>query len=136
MPKLGPEDVSVQVRLKDRLNDQLHRRLDHPVSNGGNAQWSFATSGFRDYHPPHRLWLMRLGTQFFPEAGQPLLQPCRLDYREGLSIHARRSVISPRQPVGMKQHIFHWHLTPSWRTELTGLNNLFRCPCCHRNTSQ
>jgi hypothetical protein len=51
-------------------------------------------------------WLIRLGTQFFPEAGQPLFQPSRLDHHESLSIHPRSSVIGPGQPLGMEQNLF------------------------------
>lgn len=48
---------------------------------------------------------IRLSTQFFPKAEQPLFQSCRLDHHEGLPIHPRRSLIGTHQPVSMEQNI-------------------------------
>src|ERR1035437_7135205 len=95
-----------QVRFENRLQHQLGRGLYHPVPYGRYPEWPLAASGLRDHHPSHRLWLIRLMAQFLPDAGQPLPQSPRFDFREALSIHPRRSLVGARQFVGMAQNVF------------------------------
>src|SRR5450755_3569199 len=59
----------------------------------------------RDFHPPHGLWCIRLGSKFIPDALQPFLQPCRLDSREALAIHSRRALIGLCQCICMVQDV-------------------------------
>src|SRR5258705_2384189 len=43
-----------EVRLEDRFQHDLGRRLGHPVPNRGNPQRPLTTSWFRDLHPTRR----------------------------------------------------------------------------------
>jgi hypothetical protein len=58
------ERVRRKVRLEERLQQQLRRRLDHPVSNVGNAQRPFPSVELRDVHPSHRSGSIPLRLQF------------------------------------------------------------------------
>src|SRR4029453_10579797 len=44
-----------EVRLEERLEDDLARLLDDPIANGRDAQWTRAPLRPRDLPPPHRL---------------------------------------------------------------------------------
>src|ERR1019366_5932980 len=99
-----------QVRFENRLQHQLGRSLYHPVPYGRYPERPLAASGLRDHHPSHRTQrvprLIRLMAQFLPDAGQPLPQTPRFDFREALSIHPGRSLVGARQFVGMAQNVF------------------------------
>ena len=59
----------------------------------------------RAHHPSHRLGLIRLGSQFRLDAGQPVLQPRRLDRREAHAIHAWRAPVGAHQVIRMAQDV-------------------------------
>ena len=48
--------IRIEVRFKDRLQNQLDGGLNHPVPYGRNPERPLPASGLRDHHPSHRLW--------------------------------------------------------------------------------
>src|SRR5215813_760030 len=59
-----PVAALLEVRFKDRLNDDLHRHLGHSVANGRNSQWSFLSLHLGNVDPPHRLGTIGLFLKF------------------------------------------------------------------------
>src|ERR1700733_5323724 len=96
----------IEIRLKDRLQQQLGGGLHYPVPNRGDAERSFAASRLWDYYPPHGLWLIRLVAKVLPDTLQPFLYAFRLDLLEALPIHARCAFVGLHQCVSMPQYIF------------------------------
>ena len=95
----------VEIRLEDRLQHQLGGGLHHPVPDRRDAERPLAATGLRDHHPSHRRWPVRLHDEVLPDPGEPLLQPCRFDHREGDPVHARRALVGARQLVGVAQDV-------------------------------
>src|SRR5512144_874530 len=52
----------VEIRLEDRLHNQLGGGLNHPVPDRRNAERPLAATGLRDHHPSHRRRSVRLAT--------------------------------------------------------------------------
>jgi site-specific DNA recombinase len=75
----------------DRLQHQLGGGLHHPVPDRRDAERPLTASGLRDHHPSHRLGPVRLLDEVLPDAGEPLLQPCRLGHLEAHPVHPRRT---------------------------------------------
>ena len=94
-----------EVRLEDRLQHQFRGGLHHAVPDRRDAEWSLAAAGLRDHHPSHRLGLIRLGSQFRLDAGQPVLQPRRLDRREAHAINAWCALVGAHQVIRMAQNV-------------------------------
>ena len=95
----------VEIRLEDRLQHQLGGGLHHPVPDRRDAERPLAAAGLRDHHPSHRCWPIRPCSQVLPEAGEPLLQPCRLD-RPKRRLRPRPA--RPRWPgqrIGVSQNV-------------------------------
>src|SRR5471032_2582250 len=92
---LRPVRVSIrlQVRLKDRFQYQFCGGLRHPVPYCRDTQRAFSSARIRNHYSPHRLWLIRLLVQVFPQAVQPPHQPPRLDVLEAFSVHARSAMV-------------------------------------------
>src|ERR1035438_538103 len=102
--------IRIEVCFKDRFQQQLSGGLHHPVPYGWNPKWTLAPARFRDFHPPHSLWCIRLCSKFIPDTAQPFPQPCRFDLREALPIHSRRALIGLCQCICMVQNVFPVYL--------------------------
>src|ERR1022692_2747680 len=98
--------IRIEVRFKDRFQQQLCGGLHHPVPYCRNPQWTLAPTRLRDFHPSHGLWCIRLCSKVIPDAVQPFTQPCRFDLREALPIYSRRALIGLRQCICMVQNVF------------------------------
>lgn len=63
----SPRTIAVrtvlEICLKDRLQDQLSRRLHHPVSHRRNPERPQPTIRFRNEYPSHHVRTIRLGPQ-------------------------------------------------------------------------
>jgi hypothetical protein len=104
----GPEPIGdrQEVGLKDRLQHQLQRRLDHPIGHGCNTEASHLSrpARFGDLTFPHRQWpertRLQLGTQVLHE---PPDTDALFDIGDPQAVDARR-VRAPvaRDPV--KRH--------------------------------
>jgi len=133
-------------RFPDRFQNQLRRGLRHPVPYCRDTQRTLPAARLGDHFPPHRLWFVRLIVQVPPEAVQPLLQPCRLDVLEALSVYPRRATVGFCQGVGMLQDVFPVHLVVELIEAISRLilrlpiqlvlqiPNLFRCCQAHRQS--
>ena len=99
-----------EIRLEDRLQHQLRRRLDHPVSNRRDAERAFAASGLRDLDPTNRVRSIRSRTQLLSEPPEPVLQALRFDRLEGHPVHPRGASIRARHLIGMGQNVLAVHL--------------------------
>src|SRR3954464_13338548 len=52
-----PIGTREEIRLENRLQDQLESTLDHPISQRGNTEpATFRRSRLRDHSLPHRDW--------------------------------------------------------------------------------
>jgi hypothetical protein len=90
----------------------------------------------RDQHPPHRCRPVR----FRDNVLRPLLPPCRLDHREGRSIHARRAPVRTGKHVGVGQNVLTVNLvvelieTKRWFSLRLGIQLPLKTPdaiwCC------
>src|SRR5712691_1530050 len=110
LPRPVAVSIRLQVRFPDRFQNQLRRRLRHPVPYSWDSQWPLPAARLVDHLPPHRLWFVRLIMQVLPEPVQPLLPPPRLDVLEALSIHPWRAIIGFSQTVCMQQNVLAIHL--------------------------
>src|SRR5450631_1003259 len=52
--------IRIEVRFKDRFQQQLRGGLHHPVPYGRDSKWTLAPARLRDVHPTHGLWCIRL----------------------------------------------------------------------------
>src|SRR5215207_3558760 len=95
----------IEIRLEDRLQHELGSGLHHPIPVRRDTERPFAATGLRDHHTPHRFGPVRLRDNVLPETAKPLLQPRRLDLREGDPVHPWRTPIGARQIVGMAQDV-------------------------------
>ena len=107
-PRSKPMGTVQEICLEDRLNDQQHRHLDHPVSDTGNSQGAHLAIGLGDVDPAHRLRSVGLGPQFslrsHREMPSPLLAPSSILCRCH-SIHSRCSLVRPYPFPRRLQHI-------------------------------
>ena len=95
-----------EIRLKDRLQHQLQRCLDHPIGHGGNPQAAQRTTGLGDHPLAHRqraeTAVPYLRPQFIEERLDTL--PSR-DGRRGASIDpGRGGTLVPADPIPRHQH--------------------------------
>lgn len=96
-----------EIRLEDRLQNQLRGGLDQTITHGGNAQGAFSAAGLGDAHPPHR-----------SRPVAPRLQGLSYSVQEGVdapwggdhildvhTVHARRSVVGGDLIPGSLEHV-------------------------------
>ena len=94
----GSEAVGAfeEVGLEDRLQDELGRRLGHPVPDGGDPQVAELAVGLGDGDPPHRLGLVAVHQQVLLDLSEEGLDPLGafgLDVFDGDAVDARGAVI-------------------------------------------
>jgi hypothetical protein len=77
---------SREVRLEDRLQHQLGRRLHHPVPDGRYPQGAVFAVAFGDLHPPDRLGAIGLLPERLRDLRQERLDPVRLDRGQRLLV--------------------------------------------------
>ena len=84
-----------EICLKDRLNDQQHRHLDHPVSYTGNPQGAHLAAGLGNVDPAHRSRSVGPGMQLSLNLIEKYLHSSFpfLDPTDRYPIHSRRSLI-------------------------------------------
>src|SRR5215510_13879664 len=106
-PASGPIAVGIvlEVSLEDRFEHDLGGSLNHPITNGWNAERTLATVRFRDHHPPHRIRSVRLRDQFRAQARQPRFQALLLDASKRLPVHTGCPRINAGEPISMDQDV-------------------------------
>ncbi len=105
-----------EVGLKDRLEDQQHRRLNDPVFDGGNTQRSQPAVRFRDGHAFDRLGPVAFGAEFFVQLVEEDGRARAIDdvlARD--AVHSRCSVVLHHQPPRGRQHGARSHNTVKQR---------------------
>jgi hypothetical protein len=70
----GPKPVRAvqEIRVEDRLQEEEHRCLHHPIPDGGNAQRTQFSVRLRDVHALHWLRAVGLQTKLLVDARQEL----------------------------------------------------------------
>ena len=96
-PRAKPMGAIQEICLEDRLNDQQHRHLDHPVSDTGNPQRAPLAIGLGYVDPTHRLRSVSLGSQFSFHFIEKCLHPSLsfLHTLQGHPIDSRCSLVCP-----------------------------------------
>ena len=108
-----PEAVAhrTELRLKDRLDHELDRRLNNAVFDRGNAQRSCLSDSSRDIHPLDRVRLIAAFPQRRPQLVQIAFRPC-FKPLDALSIHPCRTLVGADFRPGRRQcrrgvHLVH-----------------------------
>jgi hypothetical protein len=101
-----PERAAAEVGLKDRLDDDLGRRLHHPILDGGNAQRPrLRAAGLGDMHPSHRHRAITPLTQLHLELVEERIDTRLLDLGDRDAINPGRAAIRPHLRPRPLQHI-------------------------------
>ncbi len=103
---LGPVAIRprLKVSLKDRLQDELERSLDHAVTNRGDRENTDPLSiPFRYLHPPDRRGTIPVRDQLIPDALQKPLHPVCLDGLKTHPVNPRNSIVPLGQLVGLPE---------------------------------
>jgi len=95
----------LEIRLKDWLQHDLCRGLNHPIPDRRDAERTFAASRLGDRHPPHRIRPIRLRDKFLAQTGQPSFSTRRINLLEGHSVHAWRTRIGACQRIGVVKNV-------------------------------
>ena len=84
----GPESVRgrAKVRLEDRLEHELGRRLHDPVAQRGDAQASELPRAFRDQPLTRGQRTVGAALELLAELGKDTIHACLLDSLAGLAI--------------------------------------------------
>ena len=101
-----PERAVREVGLKQRLQDDLRRRLHHPILDGGDAERPrLGSAGLRDLHPPHRQRPIALLAKLPFELVEERLDAPLFDLRDRGAVNpGRAAVLAHLQPRPL-QHI-------------------------------
>ncbi len=87
-----PVGTRKKIRLENRLQHQLQRRLRHPVTNGCDPEVADLPARLGDRAPPRRQGLEGAGLQIFPQFREELLHPTHgLDVAGGSAVHPGRA---------------------------------------------
>jgi hypothetical protein len=116
----------LQIRFKDRLNDQLDGGLHHAVPNSRNSQRSLPSARLRNHHPPNRFRSIRLFDQFLLYLSQPSPPPCRLNPVKRLVVHPGSASVGFCQFVCVRQNVLPQDLVVERVESITGLLLRFR----------
>jgi hypothetical protein len=100
-----PVRARQKVRLEQRLNDDLARLLDHPISDRRDPQRTLTTIGLRDLHPQHRLRSISLGLQVSSEFPKENLDTMALYILDAHAIDAGTSAVGSHFQPGPPQYI-------------------------------
>jgi site-specific DNA recombinase len=106
-----PVGAVTKIRLEDRLNDQLHGHLRHPVADGRDPQCTLAAVCLGDHHPSDRLGCVALALQCLLqlryESGLPF---CALYGRKGNTVNTGAAFVGPHQAIGVTEDVSPIHL--------------------------
>src|SRR5688572_30693168 len=91
--------LSSEVRLENRRQHELRRRLRDAVSYRRNPERAFTATGLGDVDPPNRRGLILTRTQVFLQPSQPVRQPARLDLLERDAVDAGFTAVRFRERV-------------------------------------
>ena len=83
-----------KIRLKQRLNDELYRHLDHPILHSRNAQRTSSGFPFGYVHPSDYIRLISFGLQFLLNFFQKVLFAASFYFGDCFPVN------SGRAPVG------------------------------------
>jgi len=92
-PRTESVTALLEVRLEDRLDHELHRRLHHSVPYRRNPQRPLLSIRLRNVLPPHRWRPVFPSLQVFLDSFQKLLHPVFLDGLDGLPVQPRGTSI-------------------------------------------
>ena len=81
----------------------MQRLLDHPVQHRRDAERPHPATGLRDFHPSHRLWLVRAAEQLLPDA-RPVLAAVALECFDGHPVDARGTAVR-HHPRVRRRHV-------------------------------
>ncbi len=93
---LGPVTIRprLKVSLKDRLQDELERSLDHTVTDRGDREKADSLAILLGYlHPPERRGTIPVRDQLIPDCLQKPLYPVCLDGLKGDPINPRSTIL-------------------------------------------
>ena len=96
----GAKPVAVlgERRVPTPLQDLLYRLLDEAVERAGNAELPDTPSvALRDFHPLHRLGLVRPAQELFPN-GRPVFAQVAGEFLDGHPVDARAALVGPDAP--------------------------------------
>src|SRR6202521_2123465 len=105
-PRSVPILLRRQIGLENRTQDQHCRRLDHSVAHRRDAQRPLTSARLRDVDPANRLRSIPLLSELSRQFAQPCFPALRLDVREPLAVHPRRSAVGGTDAVGVVQDVF------------------------------
>jgi hypothetical protein len=109
LPRTTPGSIPVrarqEIRLEERLDDNLACLLDHPIANGWDAQLTRTSIRLRNLHPQHRLRTIRLRLQVRGEIRKVRLDAVAFHLFDGDAIDACAPSIGSHFYPGPPQHI-------------------------------
>src|SRR5215510_4804324 len=94
----------LEVRFKDRLQDELEGSLNHTITDGRDREEAATFAALlRDRLVPQPHGAIRAGDQFVPYLLQKRVEPASLNGFKGDAVNARRAVIGLCQLIGFMQ---------------------------------
>src|SRR5215475_1473966 len=99
--------IVLKVGLEDRFQNELGCGLNHPVTDGWNAERTLAfTIRFWDHHPPHWIRPVRLRNQFLTQACQPRFHALLLNLLKAHPVHTGCTRIGAGESIRVTQNVF------------------------------
>src|ERR1019366_8038451 len=100
-----PVGARLKVRFEDGFQNQAHRPLHHPVSDGPDFQAPDLSPSLRDVHLPAGERTVALVLQLLAQRFEEALDALRLQMFERDPVHSRRTVILLRETVRLLEYI-------------------------------
>src|SRR5262249_24663181 len=88
-----PKRAVSKADLKDRLQDQLRRRLYDSIAHRRDPKWPLFSISLRDVPPQDRLRSVRIPAQYVAKLFEEEFHAVMLDFRDRLGIDARGPLI-------------------------------------------